>query len=68
VVPYVSDEPFLDPIELGDPRVHEWRQRLRQRYNFRKIQPPTTAIEGVKSVGEILSEHPLLKQLIDNEE
>jgi hypothetical protein len=68
VVHYVSDEPFLDPEELGDPRIHEWRQKLRQRYNFRKIQPPTTAIEGVKSVGEILSEHPLLKQLIDNEE
>lgn len=68
VVPYVSDEPFLDPEELGDPRIHEWRQKLRLRYNFRCIQPPTTDIEGVKSVGEILQDHPLLKQLLDKDE
>lgn len=40
---HVPDEPFLDPIELQDPRVHEWRQRLRLAYNFNKTkrkQPP----------------------------
>ena len=31
-----SDEPFLDPIELQDPRVRMWRETLRQRYNFNK--------------------------------
>jgi hypothetical protein len=30
------DEPFIDPIELRDQRVHEWREILRQRYNFNK--------------------------------
>ena len=29
-----SDEPFIDPIELADPLVHQWREILRQRYNF----------------------------------
>lgn len=31
-----SDEPFIDPIELADPLVHQWREILRQRYNFNK--------------------------------
>jgi hypothetical protein len=31
-----TDEPFLDPIELRDPRVRMWREILRQRYNFNK--------------------------------
>jgi hypothetical protein len=30
------DEPFLDAEEIRDPRVHEWREILRQRYNFNK--------------------------------
>ena len=29
-----NDEPFLDAEEIRDPRVHEWREILRQRYNF----------------------------------
>jgi hypothetical protein len=60
------DEPFLDPEEL-DPRVHEWREVFRRRYNFNKSrpQPMTTAIEGVKSVGEILNENPLIKKLLE---
>ena len=36
LVPVVSDEPWVDPIELQDPRVHQWREILRQRYNFNK--------------------------------
>ncbi len=32
VVP--DGEPFLDPIERDDPRVHQWREILRQRYTF----------------------------------
>ena len=31
-----SDEPFLDPIERDDPRVHQWREILRAKYNFNK--------------------------------
>ena len=31
-----EDAPFLDPIELRDPRVREWREKLRQAYNFNK--------------------------------
>ena len=31
-----EDEPFIDPIELQDPRVHEWREVFRTRYNFNK--------------------------------
>jgi len=33
-----SDEPFLDPIEMADPRVRMWREILRQRYNFKRNQ------------------------------
>ena len=31
-----TDEPFLDPDEYLDPRVHQWREILRRRYNFNK--------------------------------
>jgi hypothetical protein len=31
-----EDEPFLDPEELRDPRVREWRKKIRQAYNFNK--------------------------------
>jgi hypothetical protein len=31
-----GDEPFLDPVELIDQRVREWREILRRRYNFNK--------------------------------
>lgn len=31
-----SDEPYIDPIELADPLVHQWREIFRQRYNFNK--------------------------------
>jgi len=31
-----GDEPFIDTIELQDPRVHEWRDILRRKYNFNK--------------------------------
>ena len=33
-----QDEPFLDPEELRDPRLHQWREVLRQRYNFNKTK------------------------------
>ena len=33
-----QDEPFLDPDELRDPRLHWVRETLRQRYNFNKTK------------------------------
>ena len=65
-----NDDPFLDPIELADPRVREWREALRRAYPGKKHRPtpPTTDIDGVQSVGEILQQHPLLKQLISDEQ
>ena len=41
-----------------------WRQRLRLRYNFRNN---TTHLDNTLTVGEILSEHPILKPLIEDE-
>ena len=35
VDPYIN-EPFLDPEELADPRIREWREILRNKYNFNK--------------------------------
>lgn len=69
--PELADEPFLDAEELTDPELHRRREILRQRYNFNKSRnrptPPTTTIEGVKSVGEILKDNPLIQKLINNE-
>ena len=31
-----NDEPFIDEIEMADPRVRMWRETLRRRYNFNK--------------------------------
>jgi len=31
-----QDTPILDPDELRDPRLHQWREMLRQKYNFNK--------------------------------
>ena len=36
LVEWDSDEPFLDPIEAQDPRVREWREILRRKFNFNK--------------------------------
>jgi hypothetical protein len=38
IVTHIVDdgEPFVDPIELQDPRVHRWREILRQKCNFNK--------------------------------
>ena len=64
VVEWDTDEPFLDPEELADERVHLWRETLRRRYNFRE-PVPTSRVEGVKTVGEILTEYPILNKLIN---
>ena len=36
VVEWNADEPFLDPEEYIDPRVREWREILRNKFNFIK--------------------------------
>ena len=36
LIEWNTDEPFLDPDEYLDPRVHQWRETLRQQYNFNK--------------------------------
>ena len=33
-----QDEPILDPEELRDPRLHQMREVLRQKYNFNKTK------------------------------
>ena len=33
---HAEDEPFLDPEELRDPRVREWREKIRHTYNYNK--------------------------------
>ena len=33
-----GDEPFIDPLELQDPRVRKWREIFRKRYNFNKTR------------------------------
>ena len=37
-VVHPKDEPFLDAEELRDPRLHRWRETLRQRYNYNNIK------------------------------
>lgn len=62
IEPPQSDEPFIDPEEMADPRLHWMRQRMRDshRPNF-----DTSRIPGTKTVGEILQEHPMLKPLLE---
>ena len=59
-----SDEPFLDPIEIMDPRVRKWREILARRYNFKNNR--STDIDNVKTVGEIILDHPIMQQLINH--
>jgi hypothetical protein len=59
-----TDEPFLDPIEIQDPRVREWREKMSRVHSSGWGKWPKSNIVGVKSVAEILTEHPILKKLI----
>ena len=36
VVEWNNDDPFLNPIEYIDPRVRQWREILRNKFNFNK--------------------------------
>ena len=33
-----GDDPFLDPLEATDPKVREWRNILRRKFNFNKLE------------------------------
>ena len=61
-----SDEPFLDPEEIADPRVREWRLKMSRVHSSGWGKLTKSNVPDVKSVGEILNEHPLLSKLIDN--
>ena len=38
VIDWIDGTPFVDPIELQDPRVAKWRDILRRKYNFNKTR------------------------------
>jgi hypothetical protein len=61
-----SDEPFIDQEEIADPIVHEWRMKMSRVHSSGWGKWPKSNMTDVKSVGEILNEHPLLSKLIDN--
>lgn len=58
-----TDEPFLDPDELSDPRVREWRERMSRVHSSGWGSWPKSRVADVKTVGEVLAEHPLLRKL-----
>lgn len=60
-----SEDPFLDPEEMADPRVRMWREKMSHVHSSGWGKWPKSKVEGVKSVGEILQEHPLIKKLIE---
>ena len=37
-IAHPNEDPILDAEELRDPRLHQWRETLRQRYNFNKTR------------------------------
>ena len=62
-----TDEPFIDSEEISDPRVREWRRKCAVcSEGWGKW--PTSKVEEVATVGEILNEHPLIKKLINYEQ
>ena len=65
-LPPIGDEPFLDEIEMTDPRVREWREKMSRVHSsgWTRIPITTSKVEGVKTVGEILNKHPLIKKLL----
>ena len=56
-------QPFVDPEEVADPRLRWMRERCAiQSSGWGKI--PHSNIPNVKSVGEVIKEHPILKPLL----
>ena len=64
-----KNEPFLDQLELLDPVVRRERDILRRAYPGKKhrMTELKSNIDGVNTIGEILQDHPLLNQLIDDQ-
>ena len=60
-----SDEPFLDEEELRDPRVRRWREIMSRVHSSGWGKWLKSNVAGVKTVGEILSENPLIKKLLE---
>jgi hypothetical protein len=63
-VEHSDDEPFIDPIELQDPRVREWRDKMSRVHSSGWGKWPKCKVSGVKSVAEILQEHPIIGKLL----
>jgi hypothetical protein len=62
---HAEDEPFLDPEELRDPRVRRWREIMSCVHSSGWGKWPKSNVADVKTVGEILSEHPIIQKLIE---
>jgi hypothetical protein len=56
-----GDEPFLDPEEACDPWLRWARERLRQSH---RPKWTTSTVSGVKSIGEIINETPIINELL----
>ena len=52
LIEWNTDEPFLDPLEAMDPKVREWRDILRRKFNFNKKHNDTS--RGIR--GEVSEE------------
>lgn len=60
-----TDEPFLDEDELRDPRVRRWREIMSHVHSSGWGKWPKSNVPDVKTVGEILTEHPMIQKLIE---
>lgn len=62
----LNTEPFIDPIELVDPRVREWRSILSRKFSFNKSHSQIN-IHYVMTAEDILHNNPILEPLIEIE-
>ena len=58
-----TDEPFLDPEELADPRIHEMRLRCSIR-STGWGKWPRSNIKDIKTVAQVIEENPIIKPLL----
>lgn len=58
--------PFLPQDEINDPDLHRMRQRLRRLNIPAQMLMPTSNVEGVETIGQILQRSPQLKPLFYN--
>ena len=58
-------EAFTEAMDAPDPRVREWRQRMSLVHSSGWGKCAKSNIEGVKTVGEIIEKHPLIKKLLE---